>query len=195
MQPAKKPRRFRALVRRDALICRHISLAAAIARQLAPRLPAHFELEDLEAAGRLGLLHAAERFRPGSHGGAPFEAFARPWIRGAILSAVRREWCAGEGRHALKPATEGLPAGDDWGVSQICDTAIEDAIDADRRVRTIAAAVETLPEAEKGLLRAVYSAGARSVRGAAAKLGIPEGRAYRLHHSGIEALRARFARA
>jgi RNA polymerase sigma factor (sigma-70 family) len=172
-------------------------LAGKIARELLPRLPAHFEFDDLEAAGQLGLLHAAERYRPGAHGGAPFEAFARAWIRCEILSTVRREWSSGEGRHGFKPLTEGLPAGEEWGAYFDARGALEAAIDDGRRTQTIAAAVETLPEAEKGLLRAVYSAGAGgvgTVRAAAAVLGIPESRAYRLHNSGLTALRARFNR-
>lgn len=184
-------RETRRTQRRNELVCRHVQLAGRIARELIPRLPAHFEFDDLESAGRLGLLRAAERYRPRAHGGAPFEAFARPWVRGAILSAVRREWSAGEGRHGFKPVTEGLPAGEDWGAAFDERGALEDAIDGARRAQTITAAVETLSDEEKGLLRAVYSTGARTVRAAAAELGISAGRAYRLHNSGIEALRSR----
>jgi RNA polymerase sigma factor (sigma-70 family) len=188
------PARFK---RRDTLVNRHIHLAGRIAREIASSLPARFELEDLEAAGRLGLLHAAERYRPRAHGGTPFEAFARVWIRGAILSAVRREWCDGEGGHAVKPLTESLEGEDLTGAAVYEAGAMDGAIDAARRTQTIQAAVKTLPAAQREVLRAVYSPGpdkaARSVRGAAAELGMPASRAYRLHNSGINALRARLA--
>ena len=44
---------------------------------------------------------------------------------------------------------------------------------AARRIRTFQAAVEMLPAGQQQVLRAVYSADARTVRGAAAELGIP----------------------
>jgi RNA polymerase sigma factor (sigma-70 family) len=172
-------------------------LAERIAREIAPTLPARFELEDLESAGRLGLLCAAERYRPRAHGGTPFEVFARQWIRGTILSAVRREWCDGKGGHAVKPLTESLEGEDFAGAAVYEAGAIDGAIDAARRTQTIQAAVKTLPAGQREVLRAVYSSDpdnrARSVRGAAAELGMPASRAYRLHNSGINALRARLA--
>jgi RNA polymerase sigma-B factor len=190
-----KPRQL-SRSRRDALVCDHLQLVAPIARAVRAKLPARFDLDDLESAGRLGLMRAADRYKPRENRGVPFEAFARPHIRGAMLDAVRREWSDGEGRHALKPLTEALPCVDDFGSSVDGALAIEDAIDGARRGRTLAAAVETLPAGEKRLLQVVYAGGAAAattVRAAAALLGMPASRAYRLHNSGVNALRARFA--
>jgi RNA polymerase sigma factor (sigma-70 family) len=190
-----KPRQL-SRSRRDALVCDHLQLVAPIARAVRAKLPARFDLDDLESAGRLGLMRAAGRYRPRENRGVPFEAFARPHIRGAIADAVRREWSGGEGRHALKPLTEPLPCADDFGCSIDGASAIEDAIDGARRGQTIRAAVETLPAGEKRLLQVVYAGGAAAattVRAAAALLGISPGRAYRLHNSGVTLLRARFA--
>jgi RNA polymerase sigma-B factor len=44
-------------------------------------------LEDLQQVGMIGLIRAAERYRPSQ--GTPFAAFARPHIRGAILHHLR----------------------------------------------------------------------------------------------------------
>jgi DNA-directed RNA polymerase specialized sigma24 family protein len=87
--------------------------------------------------------------------------------------------------------TESLEAREDVAVDET--GTIAGAIDAERRTRTIQAAMKTLPAGQREVLRAVYSGSAHSVRGAAAELGMPASRAYRLHNSGISALRARLA--
>jgi RNA polymerase sigma factor for flagellar operon FliA len=51
-------------------------------------LPAGIDLENLEAAGVLGLVEAANRFEP--RRGVRFETFAYSRIRGAILDELRR---------------------------------------------------------------------------------------------------------
>ena len=38
----------------------------------------------------MGLINAASRYSPQTHGGTPFSAFARPRIHGAIVDSVRR---------------------------------------------------------------------------------------------------------
>lgn len=180
---------------RNALICAHLGLVEPIARAIGRHLPACFDSEDLIAAGFQGLIRAAERYIPEDHAGAPFEAFARPWIRGAILSSVRKTWSDGKGRHALRPLPDSLATAfcaRDTGADQ---EAITEAIDDAGRLRAIARVIGTLPDAQAALLRAIYVAGAPTVRAAAARLGMPYGRAWRLHAAGIGALRARFAQA
>lgn len=62
-------------------------------RQLVRPIARHYQgcspepLEDLEQVGLLGLLRAAELYHPERQ--TPFEAFARPHIRGAILHYLR----------------------------------------------------------------------------------------------------------
>src|SRR5262249_35923924 len=72
----------------------HLDLVPSIARGYRCYGRAHgIEFEDLIAYGRRGLLDAASRFD--ATNGAPFRAFARPRIHGAIIDGIRREgWFA-----------------------------------------------------------------------------------------------------
>jgi RNA polymerase sigma factor (sigma-70 family) len=175
---------------RDGLICENLALVDAIARNVRRRLPAFFDLDDLVAAGRLGLMHAAERYRPELHAGTPFSAYARFAIRGAILFSVRRGWSSGEGRQALRPLTESLDSIE----VPAADRDVDDAIDRARLARTIHSLMNGLSQPARRLLRAVYAADetAPTVRAAAKRLGIPQARAYRLHNGAIAELRRRF---
>jgi RNA polymerase sigma factor FliA len=78
------------LARRDALVLAHLPLVRSIAHSIAHHLPRTFEQDDLVSTGYLGLLKAATNYRPEVHGGAPFSAYARPVIHGAIIDSVRR---------------------------------------------------------------------------------------------------------
>ena len=60
------------------------SMAAAFAAKF-PR----FSAAELASHGNVGLLEAAARFDPAQE--TPFEAYARPRIRGAIIDGIRRE--------------------------------------------------------------------------------------------------------
>jgi RNA polymerase sigma factor (sigma-70 family) len=72
----------------DTLVSAHLDLPLAVARTLQRRLPASFELDDLVQEGVIGLIWAAARYQP--ERGTPFQAFARPRVRGAILESCRR---------------------------------------------------------------------------------------------------------
>jgi RNA polymerase sigma factor FliA len=75
--------------RHEPQVMHHLGLVRRIARQVAARLPCHFEIEDLVQAGMVGLLEAAERYS----GSVSFETYARHRIRGAILDSVRKyDW-------------------------------------------------------------------------------------------------------
>ena len=68
----------------------HLDLVAIIARQVLRELRlAQQHLDDLESAGREGLLSAAQRFD--ATRGVPFRRFANHRIRGAMFDALRRE--------------------------------------------------------------------------------------------------------
>lgn len=71
---------------------RHIEeglpLVRAVAARMAASLPRHAPLDDLVAAGREGLVSAADRYDPAR--GARFTTFAHHHVRGAILDHVRR---------------------------------------------------------------------------------------------------------
>jgi RNA polymerase sigma factor FliA len=74
---------------RDGVIRAHIGLARNVALRLAGRVPASVDLDDLIAAGVLGLIDAVDRFDPSR--AIPFAAYARTRIQGAILDAMRAE--------------------------------------------------------------------------------------------------------
>src|SRR3954468_12623584 len=74
---------------RTERILAHTGLAKGIALRLAGRVPKSVDVDDLVAAGMLGLIDAANRYDAGR--GIPFEAYSRRRIQGAILDALRAE--------------------------------------------------------------------------------------------------------
>jgi len=65
----------------------HLTLILRIVHRLARRLPRVVDPGDLLSDGFLGLHRASERYDRSR--GVPFEHFAAPWIRGAILDGLR----------------------------------------------------------------------------------------------------------
>ena len=90
-QPVKTPARpdrpisRRALLQRNQRVSQYRALVNPIAVHYVRRCPE--PLDDLIQVGLLGLLRAAELYQ--AHTATPFEAFARPHIRGAILHYLR----------------------------------------------------------------------------------------------------------
>lgn len=70
------------LVRRGAPLVERL---AAVLSASSPR----FSVEELASHGHVGLMEAASRYDAKDE--VPFEAFARPRIRGAIIDGIRRE--------------------------------------------------------------------------------------------------------
>lgn len=75
-------------LRRERILA-HTALAKGIALRLAGRVPKSVDMDDLVAAGMLGLIEAADRFDESR--GIPFEAYSRRRIQGAILDTLRAE--------------------------------------------------------------------------------------------------------
>jgi RNA polymerase sigma factor for flagellar operon FliA len=73
---------------RQQLILTHLSLVRHIIGRLKVKFPRGTDLENLEAAGVLGLVEAANRFDP--QRGSRFETFAYLRIRGAVFDELRR---------------------------------------------------------------------------------------------------------
>lgn len=73
---------------RDALVLDHLRLVRHVLKRHISELPDGVDIENLEAAGTLGLVEAAHNFDPSR--GVPFGAFARRRIHGAILDELRR---------------------------------------------------------------------------------------------------------
>lgn len=84
---AASPKRARA--KRDRLIEKTLYIVAPIARQVASQAPSAFEVDDLISIGSVALCECADRYRPSEHGGAPFSAYARMRVRGAMLDAIK----------------------------------------------------------------------------------------------------------
>jgi RNA polymerase sigma factor for flagellar operon FliA len=74
---------------RQRLVTAHIGLVHFVVRQIAARLTADIEFDELVSAGTLGLMEAVEHFDP--RRGLAFSTFAAPRIRGAVLDELRRQ--------------------------------------------------------------------------------------------------------
>ncbi len=80
------------LQKRDALVLEHAPMVRRIALHLADRLDGAGDADDLIQSGLIGLLEAAERYTEIE--GIPFEGYAYPRIRGAMMDSLRRnDWC------------------------------------------------------------------------------------------------------
>ena len=77
-----------ALSARDDLILGHLWLVKHIVGKLAARLPPGVDVDNLESAGMLGLVEAADRYNPSR--GVEFRAFSSIRIRGAVVDELRR---------------------------------------------------------------------------------------------------------
>ena len=73
---------------RDELIVNHLWLVRHLTGKVTARLPAGVDVENLESAGILGLVEAANRYDPSR--GVDFKSFAALRIRGAIYDEARR---------------------------------------------------------------------------------------------------------
>jgi RNA polymerase sigma factor for flagellar operon FliA len=79
--------------REDQLVRDHLHLANQAVHELARRLPAHVNRDDLSSAAMLGLAQAARSWAP--ERGASFERHATTRIRGALLDELRdSDWAS-----------------------------------------------------------------------------------------------------
>jgi RNA polymerase sigma factor (sigma-70 family) len=184
--------RERVLGRRDELVASHLSLVEGIARGVARGLPGCFDLEDLIGVGNVALVRAATRYRPGDHGGAPFSAYARLGIRGAMLDSVRQTWCDGTGGHGYRPLAVSLSDLTETEYSAGRDAEIERLLDATSQASRLAEAISWLPVSQQDVLLTYYGADQPTVREISARLAFSLSKTRRLHGAAIEGLRARF---
>lgn len=73
---------------RDELVLNHLWLVRHLTGKVTARLPSGVDVENLESAGMLGLVEAAQRFDASR--GVDFKSFAALRIRGAIYDEARR---------------------------------------------------------------------------------------------------------
>ena len=74
--------------KRDQLILEHLDYVQQICSTLSRRFPEGVDLHNLQSAGVIGLIEAAQNFDP--QRGVAFKTFAYTRIRGAIVDEVRR---------------------------------------------------------------------------------------------------------
>lgn len=187
---------------RDRLLAHYADLVARVARRTAVNLPPHVDYGDLVSSGTLGLFEALERFDPCS--GRPFEAFAVPRVRGAMLDHVRKadglpryttQEAARAGERSrprlveldtllADPATAGALADTAW----YADPAlVAEASDARAWLRW---AVDRLPDRSRRVVEWRYRDGMTFAR-IGHLLGVAESRAVQLHAHALASLRAR----
>jgi len=82
----------------DALVEAYFPLARKALDRISMRLPAHVATEDLFQAALLGLYKAIVAFQP--QRGVPFDGYAYPRIRGAILDELRSNDSLSRGKRA-----------------------------------------------------------------------------------------------
>jgi RNA polymerase sigma factor (sigma-70 family) len=152
---------------------------------VARRLPASFELDDLISAGNLGLMAAATKYDPAKRSQTrntlavmPFESYARPRIRGAILDSVRR------GRY-----TDHTMAGLDEAPERTVAAVIDISIDRERRVAKMRASVAALPDRLRDTINVAYSKGEPDLRQIAKVLEIGASHASHLKSQALAKLR------
>ncbi len=93
------------LSKRDKTILEHLPLVRAIAVRVHANLPVHVDLEDLEHAGILGLIDAAERFDADKK--VTFSNYAKHRIKGAMLDSLRDlDWASRDLRRRQKQADQ-----------------------------------------------------------------------------------------
>lgn len=71
----------------DELILSNLVLVQHVARQIYKRTPRSVDMDELIAAGNLGLVDAAAKFKPARH--LQFRTYATFRVRGAILDSLR----------------------------------------------------------------------------------------------------------
>lgn len=159
-----------------------LALVRRIARAVHRRLPPSFDLDDLIGAGNLALIPIAAAYNPDAYGGAPFEAFARQRIRGAMLDSVRRRhWIA-----STHLPLEGAP--DRW-----YSPGLDVTLDSAARSARVVAAARALKPVERAILGAHYGTGEIPKPRIAVSLGIPYAEVLAHHNAALDELRRRLS--
>ncbi len=168
----------------------YLPLVRSVVRQLARRLPANVPREDLLAAGVFGLVDSLRR--NGGDGGAAFEWYARTRIRGAIFDELRaQDWLSRRARASGDVAAcfvsfEDVANDDEHGLAGADDPA--QALESCHLLRTLARALEQLPDRERRVVARYYFEGAR-LKDIGTELGVSEPRISQILSRAIARLR------
>ena len=182
-------------------IAAHRPLVERIVRQLAQRLPANVQRDDLVSAGLFGLVDALRR--NGGDQGEGFQWYARMRIRGAIFDELRsQDWLSRRARDRVSGKHDESGAATATMVSLEEVIATEEAAhfatdeedplevaESRSQQRVLAEAVEHLPERERQIVGRHYFEGVK-LKDIGAELGVSEPRVSQLHARALGRLRA-----
>lgn len=180
----------------ERTIIAYLPLVRREVEQMARRLPANVQRDDLLAAGVCGLVDSLRRNRGGC--GAGFAWYARLRIRGAIVDELRaQDWLSRRARDRM--ANEGaalacfvsfddVSADDDGAELAGGDDPCELAVASAQR-RALAQAIQKLSERERIIVGRYYFDGAR-LKDIGAELSLSEPRISQILSRAVERLRA-----
>jgi RNA polymerase sigma factor FliA len=188
----------------EQAITTYLPLVERVVRQLARRLPANVQRDDLISAGVFGLADSLRR--NGGDQGEGFQWYARTRIRGAIFDELRaQDWLSRRARDRISAASD---ANDESSAVTTTMVSLEDVIatqdaahfatDADdplevaetrSQQRVLAEAVMQLPERERQIVGRHYFDGVK-LKDIGAELGVSEPRVSQLHARALGRLRA-----
>lgn len=164
---------------RNRLASRHFGLVWSVAQKLRGQTHPNIDVDDLVSDGALGLLRAAERFDPSRS--VPFQSFALPIIRGAMLDGLRRRngW-----RKSVAPVPKFVA------LDRAMDRAVDDPnLVAIGRSDEVEAILRRLAPRQRLLIRQHFLEG-RMQRDVGSRLGISAARTSQLMSRTIQQIRA-----
>lgn len=185
----------------DSLVENNQSLVYHIAMKIHRRLPVRHDLDDLIGYGMIGLVEAAQKFRPGR--GNEFATFAWPRINGAIYDGVSKlSWMSRSRYRRLVKVKEKAEADGDTlvadqatedlvGISPLAPDAAQSLVETEESTVATRVArleegeilgrlIEELPIRERRLITMVYIEGL-SLKEASERLGVSKGWGSRMH--------------
>jgi len=162
---------------REKLVTDHLDLVRAIAASVKRTLPPSFDLDDLVGEGNRALDRAALKYNPDLPNAAPFPAYARKAIRGAMIESVRRRHYEENTRPSIDSVRERAVAPD-----------MDDNIDLERALAHVKEAVRNLPPELRSVIGLHYGGGI-SLHELGKVLGVCKSSASLLHRKAIRELR------
>jgi RNA polymerase sigma factor for flagellar operon FliA len=182
---------------RDELISEHGHFPRVIALKFAATPTRAAFLDDLIAAGNVGLCEAAHRFDPSC--GVKFSTFAWPRIRGAMVDGLRTSARYRRSDVALHRAAPSdavtcrpAPRTSEDEPSEDPRPEAEEAIDVGRNLPRVAAALDLLPPREREVLQLHYFEGLM-LSEIAARMGVHRSWCTRLHQRALQLLQRQLA--
>jgi RNA polymerase sigma factor for flagellar operon FliA len=167
----------------------YLPLVRRVVGQLARRLPANVQRDDLLAAGVFGLVDSLRR--NGGDGGAAFEWYARTRIRGAVYDELRaQDWLSRRARasgapHACFVSFDEVE-GEEPSLADADDPA--SALESRAACEALSRAIDQLGERERVVVARHYFEGAK-LKDIGLELGVSEPRISQILSRAIERLR------